>query len=281
MIPGEERSGTITLTSDIDHSTIFEDQTGALSSWSVFDDLDGDGNSDLFIGQGGYQDDPEADEPVNVGRASIVSGWPSVDGPVHDIAAAELVGDGSEMAYGWQGAAGDFDGDGLADLLVSAITLAYGGAENAGGLYLYSDAASHLTGLGLDGIGTADADVQGQWGEGYLGSRLWTVGDMDGDGADDVLVREPGAGTSATGRVRVVSGALVDGSALNVDDAQLIELRAEDSSSSTALESAIGDVDGDGVPDFAIAARTWGLATTGASTGRVYIYLSSTLGVVP
>jgi hypothetical protein len=282
ILPGQARSGDLTLSEDTDHAKIFPDQDGALSSWSVSEDLDGDGDKDLFIGQGGYLDDPDAEEPVVVGRASFVSGWPAADDTVHEVAAAELTGDGTELAFGWQAATGDFDGDGAVDVLVSGITRPYGGAEDAGGLYLLSDAAAHLTGLGIDGVAAADADVQGQWGEGFLGSRLLTVGDMDGDGADDVLVREPGGGSGGTGRIRVVSGALLDGTGLNVDDLQLLELRAEDALSSTGIANATGDVDGDGIPDLVVAARTWGTTSSGGSaTGRVYVYLSSTLGITP
>ena len=281
VLPGQAWSGTVLLADDSDHASITPDQEGALSGWGVLDDLDGDGTSALFLGQGGYLDDPDAEEPVTVGRVGFVSGWPDADGTVSEIADSSLLGDGSELAFGWQAATGDFDGDGAVDLLVSGITQAYGGAESAGGLYHYHDAEASLTGTGLDGVALADDDVQGQWADGFLGSRLMTIGDMDGDGGDDVLVREPGAGSGGTGRLRVLSGALIDGTGLNIDDLQLLELRAEDADSSTGAANAVGDVDGDGVPDLVVAARTWGEATTGSSTGRVYVYLSGSLGVVP
>ena len=78
----------------------------------------------------------------------------------------------------------------------------------------------------------------------------------------------------------MVSGALIDGTGLTVDDVQLMEMRFEDASSGTGLTNAVGDVDGDGIPDLVVSARTWGAATTGASTGRVYAYLSGALGIV-
>ena len=279
ILPGQTWGGTVALAEDLDHASISADQEGSLTNWGVVDDMDGDGTADLFLGQGGYVDDPEAAEPVTVGRAGFVSGWPDEDGAVGDIVDASLHGDGTELAFGWQAATGDFDGDGVVDLLLSGITKPYGGVGSAGGLYHYNDAGAVLTGTGLDGVSLADDDLQGQWADGYLGSRLLTIGDLDGDGTDDVLVREPGAGSGGTGRMRVLSGALIDGTRLNIDDHQLLELRAEDATSSTGTSNAVGDVDGDGVPDLIVAARTWGFATDGASTGRVYVYLSTTLGI--
>jgi hypothetical protein len=281
ILPGQAWTGTVALADDSDHASISPDQEGSLSVWAVLDDMDGDGTPDLFLGQGGLVDDPEAEEPVTVGHASFVSGWPDEDGAVADVADTSLFGDGTELAFGWQAATGDFDGDGVVDLLVSGLTKPYGGVDSAGAVYHYNDAAAVLTGTGLDGVALADDDFQGQWADGFLGSRLLTIGDLDGDGMDDVLVREPGAGSGATGRMRVLSGALIDGTGLNIDDHQLLELRAEDSASSTGIANAVGDVDGDGVPDLVVGARTWGASTTGASTGRVYIYLSSTMGIVP
>ncbi len=288
ILPGQAWSGTELIATDTDHASVAQDQEGALSTWRIEPDVDGDGLGELWFGQGNYSETEEVtdattgettEETTYVGWASVISGIPTSDGPAADVAWADLRNaSGAEMAFGWSGTFGDFDGDGATDAVVSAITQPYGGAANAGGLYFYSDVATTWTGTGLDPFTLADADVQGQWEDGYLGSRLWQLGDMDGDGADDLLVREPGGGSGGSGRIRVVSGARLGGSALNVDDIQLMELRAEDSSSSTGTSAAIGDIDGDGTVDLVIPARTWGYASTGASTGRVYLYLSSLYG---
>lgn len=113
------------------------------------------------------------------------------DFTVHFVLNGEAAGD----RFGWIGRnAGDCDGDGVADLLISAPFKDIGG-PNAGRVYVYSGADQrelyhHDGGPGdFPGIGTRGA------------------GDVNGDGLQDFLITsaDSGARGASSGRVFVIS----------------------------------------------------------------------------
>lgn len=122
----------------------------------------------------------------------------------------------------------DADGDGADELIVGAPMAAGGGSVSR---------------LAVDG--TVAWEVFGAPGEAY-GQAVAVLGDVDLDGIEDVAAGAPlapdGAGT-ARGRVDVLSGA--DGSVLY---SIVGALGSGEFGSSVA---ALGDIDGDGVGDFA------------------------------
>lgn len=149
------------------------------------------------------------------GVAEIVLGT-----PLHDAAGANAgqvrVMDGASGAelFSWLGAGvddylgrafaaiGDIDFDGVGDLALGAP-----GAPGSG-LPGRVELRSGATGALLQTLTGAEAD-------GAFGYALAGAGDLNGDGAADLYVGAPGeshAGTSAAGRVHVVSG--LDGTSL-------------------------------------------------------------------
>jgi hypothetical protein len=162
--------------------------------------------------------------------------------------------------FGWEAVdAGDVDGDGVHDVLTSAPF-----HREATGPEATVDGAPEVTQVGRIYVysGRSGAGLftrTGASGE-QLGTGLSALGDVDGDGTPDLLVGAPcpgvapaGAtpGTAAPpstepGRAYVLSGK--DGAVLRRFDGE-----AADDLFGEQVRG-LGDVDGDGVPDLAIAA---------------------------
>ena len=133
--------------------------------------------------------------------------------------------------------AGDVDDDGFGDLLVGASGHDGAGAD-AGAAFAYSGRTGALLWSWF-----------GQQPGEEFGNDVAGIGDLDGDGHDDVLVgayRHDGVGANS-GRARVFSGA--DGSELMVLDGTGV-----DDEFGIGVGS-VGDLDGDGLADVAVGAH--------------------------
>jgi len=99
-------------------------------------------------------------------------------------------------------AAGDVNGDGLADLIVGA----WGPASGSGRAYAY---------FGTPGAtfeSTADGTLLGTTPSSNFGWSVASASDGNGDGFSDVLVGAPGAGSGAAYLFRGGSGSALDAS---------------------------------------------------------------------
>ncbi len=152
-------------------------------------DADGDGRGDLLVGAPGEN----AGFTLNGGQAYLFSGATGL--LLHRLVSpnADPFGDFGRAVTG-------ISGDGRGNLLVGAPNENGGGLSSVGRAYVFSGATGDL----LDTIESPDPE---EWGS--LGTSVAGAGDLDGDGAADLLVgapREDGGTLLADGRAYAFAG---------------------------------------------------------------------------
>jgi hypothetical protein len=159
------------------------------SALAVLEDLNGDGRADYAVGLPGYDNGPGGEFLSNAGRVDVYSGLTHT--LLYSLWGGANDGLGSSLAP-----AGDTDADGVPELIVGApFDLSGSGTasvhEGATGTLLQQ----------LQGLGTTAADA--------FGTAVAPVGDIDGDGHDDIAVGAPLSAPLAGngGYVRLISGA--------------------------------------------------------------------------
>jgi len=173
-------------------------------------------------------------------------------------------------------AAGDVNSDGVADFLVGAPQWGPDPfTDPPGTVYVFFGAPGVTPGGAVTG---ADVTIVGEdngWRTGFAAAG---VGDMNGDGIDDLLIGAYNAkvnGNSGSGRAYVVFGGpslpgtldlstLSAGQGMKINGAQTSDLFGE-------AVAAAGDVDGDGLPDALLGARGEGSAEGATGRGAAYV----------
>ena len=209
-------------------------------------DFDGDGLCDLAAGMPDAElDGPGDDGLVVIYQGTTEQGLMLTREPVGIFSAVS----GANSEFGRRLAAADIDGDGLAELAVSAWKDGTR-ASTGGAVFLFHGDRVLSTSAPIT---TPDWSLYGTHSGDYLGSDL-DLFDQDGDGVPDLAVGVFRANTAKldAGRAKVYSGASIalDGEDAS-DDSPALELtgEAEDERLGQAL-AAIGDVDGDGRGDL-------------------------------
>jgi len=264
----------ITATSAADaHFFLESDQDVAKLGWSVASagDVNGDGFSDIIIGAYIY-DHPEQNEGIALifhGSAAGLTGSGIGD------ADAFIEGDQIWANLGYSVAsAGDVNGDGYSDVVVSARGFSNG--EDYEGIAL----VFHGSALGITGSSPADADavIEANQDYAYLGLQVASAGDVNGDGFADIAV---GAGQFDNGEhdegiamVFLGSPAGIVGSGPG-DAHALIESNQEDAL--LGLVTSAGDINGDGFGDIIVGGFKY--ANGESNEGIALVYLGSDAGI--
>lgn len=212
-------------------------------------DVNGDGRADIIVGA-----PLDGTVAPNQGVAKVYSG---ANGALLFTLNGAAAGDFFGATVG---SAGDLNGDGKADLLVGAPLADPNGVSAAGVVRTFSGAnGSALWTVGGDAVGD---NLGGDSASGPVGAT--SIGDIDGDGRPDIVagMRNSDLAGTNTGAVRLLSGA-TGATLTTIPGVSGGELFGH-------AVGALGDVNADGIPDFA-AGAIWA-DPQGTSSGQVRVF---------
>ncbi|MEM1054872.1 MAG: FG-GAP-like repeat-containing protein [Bacteroidota bacterium] len=223
--------------------------------WSVagVGDVSGDGVADFIVGApqedvGGLND---------AGRAHVYSGRTG------NLLRALTSPNGSADAEFGYAVAGltDTNGDGRPDYVVTApVETPVGSPAGAGRAYIFS---------GTDGSLLQTLVSPNERGFSRYGESVAGVGDLDGDGREDVIVGAPSEDSQSNGVAYVYSGQT--GSLL----LSLFSPNSERSGLFGGSVAGTGDINGDGVGDLLVGAQFEDPGSSPENAGRAYVFSGS------
>ena len=247
---------TVEINSSTPNGPVLSNYDAFGSSVASLGDLDGDGVNDLAIGA--YSDGDYYGAEV---RSSVFLLSLNADGSVKQTVEinSSTPNGPTESDFGFGTSltsVGDLDGDGVMDIAVGAPY-----ADNGSS---YSEGAVVLLLLNSDGSVKQKAEINssslngptistGDW----FGSTLTSVGDLDGDGVNDIAVGSLNGNGSAgeidTGAIHILL--------LNADASVKQAIKLDSSTTGGQLNvseyfqaslTSLGDLDGDGVNELAL-----------------------------
>ncbi len=218
-----------------EHQT-FDDWFG--SAAAMISDVDGDLRSDVIIGAFGVDCSGDGDGSVELRSGALGTLRASWCGSAEDAGVPLVI-------------ASDVDGDGIDDVIASGSGYWEPTQGRDTGRIVLLSGASLLPIWALVGERSDD----------HFGSRLARIGDIDGDGLDEVITSSPQQGTLNYGRVYVVS--TFDASVVRTHDGAVA------SENFGERLAGLEDVDGDKVPDYAVSTS---LLNTGSAQGRIDVF---------
>ncbi|WP_170113402.1 FG-GAP-like repeat-containing protein [Ahniella affigens] len=210
-------------------------QPGAQQGYAMATgDLNGDGLSDLVVGQPLYDQ-----SAVDTGRVEIYYGTLNGLDPDPDLS---LIGAVAHAQFGRALVIGDFNRDGYGDLAIGAPTQ----TTNGGEVHLYLGSASALD-------TTVDRVLSGPQIGAQFGDTLANAGDMTGDGYPELVVGAPLADVNGTADAGIAYFYRGDPAGLSAMPQELrgsaVEMKLGRSL------AASGDVNGDGFNDLAVGSK--------------------------
>ncbi|WP_420385204.1 FG-GAP-like repeat-containing protein [Roseivirga sp.] len=238
-----------------------EENFGTSINASTLGDLNGDGIDDFIMGFPDYQQYYPSSGAVgiyygNTNDDMIESSDWYVEGNLDN---ANM---GHEVAN-----AGDVNGDGWEDILVSAWKYS-NGHTSEGAVFLYYGTSSGIS-------DTPGWSAEGNQHNAFFGYGISTAGDVNNDGYDDIIIGAMGYddGQSNTGRAYIYHGSasrLSSSASLIINGFQVQSYLGSDVANA-------GDINGDGYDDIIVGAYQYSNGTD--KVGAAFLYLGSSTGI--
>ncbi len=254
--------------------------TSSTFTTMTFGDINGDGFADLFLGARQYQ------AGSKLGAAYIfngsASGIPSCNLGAGCTADTTMLGGQAGDMFGTAAEiAGDVNGDGYSDILVSAYT--WPASASRGRVYVFYGSDAGIADCNLGGGCTPNATITGVADGDEFGYTEGGVGDVNNDGYDDIVIGAAGVpGGAYKGAAYIFHGS-ANGIIAECDmgtgctaDATITGAANADSLTWYSATTA-GDINNDGYSDVAIGADQMFSVTD--TRGMAYIFYGSASGI--
>ncbi|MBV6492054.1 MAG: hypothetical protein LDLANPLL_00043 [Turneriella sp.] len=222
-------------------------------------DVNGDGYSDFATA--GWK------HPTGTGIGKIYLFYGDFPGIANGNASAaprQIVGEATGNNFGRNSAIGDLNGDGYADLVVSAANY----SSNTGRVYIFYGSSS---GISITSAAAADKIITGTASE-YFGAVPY-IGDANNDGFGDLIVGANGYNTNQ-GRVYIFHASLSGISATASSAADRILTGEASPVAQFGIGIFLGDFNGDTYTDIAVAGSQYS-----SVNGRGYIFMGTVSGI--
>ena len=228
---------------------------------SMIPDRNGDGYDELLIGATGGDGGGSG-----AGTIYLVNGPITADANVNDVADATIFGENAGDGAGARAVdGGDLNGDGTNDIAVGVRGEDTRGA-NAGAAYIIT-----ATTYPAD-LGSADTIIQGNAAGAAAGNHVANLGDINGDGLDDLGIGS--LGHNGLGLAAVVygeNGTISGGTLGTVADIKVFGQQSGDQFGSYVFA---GDWDADGDNDLGVSANR----QSSNDRGAVYFFIDPASG---
>lgn len=179
-------------------------------------------------------------------------------------------------------AAGDYNGDNIEDLAITAPNARDNGLGGSGSTYvIYGQVGGIDPTISIDTLdGTNGMRITGAVSNQFLGSHISSAGDINGDGLDDLIIgayRSPANGASLAGQVFVVFGrddGIGDFDLSTLDGTNGFSMAGDAFNDRVGWDvTGLGDINNDGFDDVAFSA-----APSNGESGLVHVIFGTDQG---